>query len=280
MKEEKVALVTGSSSGIGFETALALARSGFETYATMRDVRKGERIKREAEGTRLHVLQLDVTSDQSVRQAVDTIMKENGRIDVLVNNAGYGLFGPVEELSMEELKAQFETNFFGLVRVTQAVLPAMRKQEGGGGKIINISSIGGRVGFPGSPAYCSTKFAVEGLSETMAFELEPFGIRVVLVEPGMIKTNFAGAGVVAKNTQDPGSPYAPFIQKMFAAAAPLVENAIPAQEVADAVVTAAVADDPEFRYLVGRDAKGLARMKAGARSDREFLASLKKLHGL
>src|SRR5215218_1625811 len=188
-----VAVVTGSSSGIGFETSLLLARNGFYTYATMRDPDKS---KKEGminvanrERLPLQVIPLDVTGDKSVKEAVDKIATEQEKIDVLVNNAGYLLLGPLEELSIEEFKEQFETNFFGVIRLTQAVLPIMRRHKEG--IIVNISSIAGRIGFPLSSAYVSSKFALEGLSESMAYEVEQFRIKVILVEPGVIKTNFA-----------------------------------------------------------------------------------------
>src|SRR5215475_7355285 len=190
MKAEKVAVVTGTSTGIGYETSLMLARNGFLTFATMRNLDKSENIKQIATKEKLpiHVNQLDVTNDVSVNDAVQAILSETGRIDVLVNSAGYGLNGAFEDLAMDEIKAQYETNVFGLIRTTQAVLPIMRRQKSG--TIINISSGAGRFGFPWSSAYVSTKFAVEGLSESMSYELEPFGIKVVLVEPGVIRTNF------------------------------------------------------------------------------------------
>jgi NAD(P)-dependent dehydrogenase (short-subunit alcohol dehydrogenase family) len=176
----RIAVVTGSSSGIGFETALLLARSGFHTYATMRNLEKSKKITEIAntEKLPLQVVQLDV------KNAIDKIVvaAENKRIDVLVNNAGYGLFGPLADTSIEEIKAQFETNLFGVIRVTQQVLPIMRKQNSGG-TIVNVSSVGGRIGVPVLSAYQSTKFALEGLSESMSYELEPFGIRVVIMNP-------------------------------------------------------------------------------------------------
>ena len=132
----------------------------------------------------------------SVKDALDGVVEENKRIDVLVNNAGYGLFRALEDLSIEEIKAQFETNFFGAIGVTQQVLPIMRKQRSG--TIVNISSLGGRIGIPDPSAYHSTKFALEGLSESISYELEPFGIRVVLIEPGFIRTNIMNSSVIAK----------------------------------------------------------------------------------
>ncbi len=144
VNEKKVAIVTGSSSGIGFQTALLLARNGYSTYASMRNIAKSKTITEIAKKERLSLqtIQLDVNDDVTVKSAVDKIVKDDKRIDVLVNNAGYGLFGALEELSIDEIKAQFETNFFGIVRVTQAVLPTMRSQDGGG-TIVNISSVGG-----------------------------------------------------------------------------------------------------------------------------------------
>src|SRR5437879_8530278 len=185
---QKVAVVTGSSSGIGFETSLTLARNGFLTYATMRNLNKSGNIKSAAdkEKLQLKIVQLDVTDDGSVKNAMRSMIAEASRIDVLVNNAGYALNGAFEDIAMEELKAQYETNLFGVTRVTQAALPIMRKQKSA---IVNISSgvvtIGG---FPGGSAYVSTIFAIEGLSKSMAYELEPFGIKVVLVDHGVIRT--------------------------------------------------------------------------------------------
>jgi NAD(P)-dependent dehydrogenase (short-subunit alcohol dehydrogenase family) len=175
MKERKVALATGASGGIGYETSLTLAKNDFLTYATIRNLNKSENIKSLAEKENLppKLLMLDVTDDKSVRNAMQSITAEASRIDVLVNNAGYGVFGAFEDLTMEEIKAQFETNLFDVIRVTQAVLPVMRKQESG--MIVNVSSAAGRFGFPGLSAYVSAKFAIEGLSESLAYELEPFG---------------------------------------------------------------------------------------------------------
>ena len=188
--QEKVAVVTGSSSGIGFETSLLLARKGFYTFATMRNLNKSQKIKDIAknENLSLKVLQLDVTDDKSVKDAFRQINDESSRIDVRVNNAGYGAIGAVEEMSLDEFKSQFETNFFGVIRVTKEVIPIMRNQ--GNGNIINVSSVGGKIGIPLNSAYISSKFALEGLSESMRYELAQFGIDVILIEPGVVKTNF------------------------------------------------------------------------------------------
>jgi len=166
-----------------------LARAGFHTYASMRNQEKSKNITEIAntEKLPLQVVQLDVNDDSSVKDAIDNIVAENGRIDVLVNNAGYGLFSPIEDVSLDQVKEQFETNFFGVVRVTREVLPIMRKQRNG--IIVNVSSGADRVGIPVFSAYVATKFALEGLSESMRYELKEFGINIVIIEPGVIKTN-------------------------------------------------------------------------------------------
>jgi short-subunit dehydrogenase len=179
-QEKEVAVVTGSSTGIGFKTSLTLARNGFHTYATMRKLEgRSKQITDIAKNDNLplQVIQLDVDNDKSVLEAFNRIVTENDRIDVVVNNAGYALVGAFEETSMQEIKAQFETNFFGAVRVMQAVIPIMRKQRSG--KIVNITSMGGRVAVPLDSIYHGTKFALEGLSESIQYELEPFGINLI-----------------------------------------------------------------------------------------------------
>jgi NAD(P)-dependent dehydrogenase (short-subunit alcohol dehydrogenase family) len=189
---QKVGIVTGGSSGIGYATSLLLARSGYYTYASARNIDKSSNLQSIAEAERLPLkpIQLDVTDDSSVKAAVEKIVSEKERIDVLVNNAGYGLFGAFEDLSLDEIKAQFETNFFGVVRVTQHILPIMRTMHDrgvGDGIIVNVGSINGKIAFPVLSAYSATKFAIEGLSESIAYELEPFGIKVILIEPGRIR---------------------------------------------------------------------------------------------
>lgn len=270
-----VAVVTGSSSGIGMVTALALARNGYVAYASMRDLGKGDEIQSLAdkEHLQLRTVQLDVTDDSSVRGAVKKIVDEAGRIDVLVNNAGYGLVGPFEELSIDEIKKQFETNFYGVIRVTQTVLPHMRRQRSGG-RIINISSGAGRFGYPGGAAYVSSKFALEGLSECMAQELEQFGIKVVLIEPGFIKTNFGNNRAVAQHAMDPNSPYVQMMQQMQSTTGKLAGNAAPASLVAEKVLQAATAESPKLRYLAGQDVEQWLAAKKSM-SDEEFFAMLK-----
>jgi NAD(P)-dependent dehydrogenase (short-subunit alcohol dehydrogenase family) len=276
MNDRKVAVITGSSSGIGLETALILAQKGYTTYATMRSPEKDTSIKAavQNEGLPIRVVQLDVTDDTSVKNAIDHIKSEAGRIDILVNNAGYGLVGALEDLAVEEIKSQYETNLFGLIRVTQAVLPTMRKQRSG--RIINVSSGAGIFGYPCGSAYVSTKFAVEGLSESIAYELEPFGIKVILIEPGFVKTNFVNAVVVAKRAQDSGSPYSEMMQKMRASTTELAKNASDAELVANIILEAALNPNPHLRYLAGKDVESWAASKKNM-NELEFFNMMKSL---
>jgi NAD(P)-dependent dehydrogenase (short-subunit alcohol dehydrogenase family) len=273
MDGQKVAVITGSSSGIGLESALILARNGYATYATMRSPDKDTSIKTavQNEGLYIRVVQLDVTDDSSVKNAIDHIISEAGRIDILVNNAGYGLVGAFEDLSMEEIKSQYETNLFGLIRATQAVLPTMRKQRSG--RIINISSGAGIFGYPGGSAYVSTKFAVEGLSESIAYELESFGIKVILIEPGFIRTNFGNAMVIA---QDSASPYSELMQKTMAGFTELAKNASDAELVANIILDAPSNPSPRLRYLAGKDVESWAASKKNM-DELEFYNMMKNL---
>jgi NAD(P)-dependent dehydrogenase (short-subunit alcohol dehydrogenase family) len=276
---QKVALVTGSSSGIGFETALLLARNGFHTCASMRNLEKSKIITEIAnrEKLPLQVVQLGVNDDMSVKNAIYKIENEQGKINVVVNNAGYLLIGPLEELSIEEFKEQFEANFFGAIRVIKEVLPIMRRQKAG--TIINVSSIAGRIGLPLNSPYVSSKFALEGLSESISYEIEQFGIKVVLIEPGVIKTNIAsnfktgknvtvGAGTTTINNEH-NSPYAELTQHRIAALRPRFEAGLDPIEVAKVILKAAISENPHSRYLVGDDALKLMNMRKNA-SDENF----------
>lgn len=256
---QKVAIVTGSSSGIGYATSLMLARKGFYTYASARNIDKSANLQLIADAERLplKLIKLDVTDDSSVNDAVEKIVSEKGRINVLVNNAGYALFGAFEDLSIDEMKAQFETNFFGVVRVTQHVLPIMRTKYNGDGVIVNVSSVNGHVAFPVISAYVATKFALEGLSESIAYELEPFGIKVILIEPGAIGSSFMKGSVLPKRVLDPESPYSEFVQKVRVKISSDHENATQPEEVAKIIVQAISSEKPEFRYVVGSDAVNL-----------------------
>jgi short-subunit dehydrogenase len=242
----------------------------------MRNLQKGSDLKSIAEDEKLslHFAQLDVTNENSVKNAIQTIHDECNRIDILVNNAGYGLTGAFEDLSLDEIKTLYETNVFGLVRTTQAVLPIMRKQRSG--MVVNISSGAGRFGFPTGSAYVSTKFAVEGLSESMSYEVEPFGIKVILIEPGVIKTNFFNSSVLAKKSKDPNSPYAPLMKGMGDSVNKMMENGSTPQYVAEVVLHAITSESPKLRYLAGKDVEQWIETKKKM-SDEEFANMMKQM---
>jgi short-subunit dehydrogenase len=204
---------------------------------------------------------------KNLNDAIKTIMSDAGRIDVLVNNAGYGLGRGLEDLSITEIKAQYETNVFGLIRVTQAVIPTMREQKSG--IIVNISSIGGKIAMPLFSPYIGTKFAVEGLSESIAYDLEPFGIKVVIIEPGAIKTNFETGMIVAKKTLDPSSHYFKNMQQLQNSMKSLLKNGSSPTTVAKVILDAVTSPNPNLRYTVGEDAAFLAQ-KRKELSDSEF----------
>src|ERR687895_1756327 len=205
MNVSKAVLITGCSSGIGWATAERLVDVGWRVYATARNVEKIASL--EQRGCAL--LPLDVTDEDSMRSAVDEVERREGAVGVLVNNAGYSQSGAIEAVPMDAVRRQFETNVFGLLRMCQFVLPGMRRQRWG--RIVNISSMGGKLVFPGGGAYHATKFAVEALSDAMRFEVSGFGVDVVVIEPGLIKTEFgtAATGSIETGTTRDG-PYAKF----------------------------------------------------------------------
>lgn len=292
-KNQKVAVVTGSSTGIGYETSLALANNGYFTYATVRDIQKSKEIERIAhvKNIPLKIIEMNVDNDNSVKDTIEKITSEYGRIDILVNNAGYGLFGALEDLEMNEIKKQFETNVFGIMRVIKNVLPAMRLQRTG--IIVNISSISGLAGIPSQSAYAGTKFAVEGLSESLSYELEPFGIKIVLIEPGVINTEFVQDLVVPTdrygidknrnqinisdfNTGNTSfSFYHDTIKKFLSFYYSAMRNAPHPRIVADEIIQAIekVSNEtnamPIIRIAVGNDSKKYSRLKKELQ-DNEF----------
>lgn len=281
MQDQKVAIVTGSSSGIGFETSLTLARNGFHTYATMRNM-EGEKSKpltevAKNENLQLRAIELDVDNDKSVIDAINTIVEERERIDVLINNAGYALGGALEDSSMDEIKAQFETNFFGAVRATKAILPVMRRQ--GAGKIVNITSMGGRIAIPLSSSYHGSKFALEGLSESIRYELEPFGIKVILIEPGAVGSNFWKNIKIAKSSSDSNSPYTQFGNKILKAYEQMEQNTISPSVVAKTILDAVTSNNPQLRYVVGEDAAKTLEARKNM-PDNEFGDLIKKQFGI
>ena len=265
----QVALITGCSSGIGYETALTLARNGFCTYAGVRNTKNSDTLEKKIakEKLDLNILQLDVNDRSSIENAVNQIKTEEKRIDVLINNAGYGLVGFFEELRLDEIRSQFETNFFGVLTVTKKIIPLMREQKSG--TIINISSGAGQVGFPGISAYASTKFAIEGFSESLMYELFPFGIRVIIIEPGVIKTNFFHNCIVSEKSSKKSSSYSNSLKKIQKNIELMQEHATHPIEVAKVILQALKTDEPKQRYVVGNDAAMILEAKKSL-SDIEF----------
>jgi NAD(P)-dependent dehydrogenase (short-subunit alcohol dehydrogenase family) len=248
-------LITGSNSGFGLLAAAAFARAGHRVRATVRNLAKAEALdKLKSEGLPVSVLALDVTDPASIAAAVRAAAADQP-IDVLVNNAGFEVAGPVEHLSDASLTRQFDTNVLGVVRTVRAVAPAMRAR--GAGTIVNISSVAGHVSAPFTGAYSASKHAVEALSEALWFELRPFGVRVVLIEPGGFPTQF-GQNVITEPDYGEDSPYRPLAAR-FSKAMEGFRSGPPRdpQEVADLIVAAATSDDPKLRYLAGDDARML-----------------------
>jgi NAD(P)-dependent dehydrogenase (short-subunit alcohol dehydrogenase family) len=269
MKSKRTVLVTGCSSGIGLATCHVLSRNNFMTYGTVRNLSKAKKIQDliNGENLSLKILRLDVNDNQSIKIAVKKILTDTGRIDVLINNAGYGMFGPVEEITTQEVKKQFETNFFGTIRLIKAIVPIMRKQ--GNGTIVNISSMVGRFGVPLNSAYVSSKFAVEGLSESISFELEEFGIRVIVIEPGVVKSDFfQNVKVKGMNLE---SPYQKLMESRVNFLYKAMKNSLTSSyDVADTILEALNSKDPKFRYVIGNDATNSLRMR-NSLSDRKFM---------
>jgi NAD(P)-dependent dehydrogenase (short-subunit alcohol dehydrogenase family) len=256
MRNQKIAVITGCSSGIGLLTAIEFAQNGYLTVATMRDLQRADRLKQAAEKARLELdlRQLDVTNFESIPGAIDAILRDHGRIDVLVNNAGFSMSGFAEDLSMDEFRQQFDTNFFAPVAMSKAVIPVMRRQKSG--HIIQVTSVAGRVGNPMLSAYCSSKFALEGWSESVRMELHSLGIRVALVEPGSFDTDIWTRNVtVGKGALDPNSPNKERSQR-FAGFVKSRKHRYPhARVVAQLIVRIAKMPDPSLRYMIGKDAK-------------------------
>ena len=212
-RQTQTVLITGASSGIGKVTCLYLAEKGYNVIGTSRASSRLGDLYSEADqrGVTVHGLELDINSDAEVQRVMPEVFNQYGEIHVLVNNAGYGVWGPVESVSIDEMRTLFETNLFAALRMTQAVLPGMIERRAG--KIINISSVLGRLATPFNGAYASSKFALEGLSESLRTEVSPFGVHVAIVEPGLFETEFQRNQVRARRADDPDLAYAPFIQR-------------------------------------------------------------------
>ena len=273
-------LITGCSTGIGRAAALSLHEAGLTVYASAR--RPETLADLAARGIR--TVALDVTDEASMASAVAEIEAAAGGIQVLVNNAGYGLYGTVEQLPMPEVRRQFETNFFGLVRLTQLVLPGMRRA--GRGRILNVSSMGGRTTLPGGAFYHTSKYAVEAMSDALRVEVAPFGIDVVLIEPGPVKTPWVdtAAASVATDRTKRDDPYADFkdaVAASFATAqrGPVARLASTAEDIAAVVTRAVTARRPRTRYLINPVAKGLVGLKRWL-PDRAHDAAMRRQYGL
>lgn len=266
-------LITGASSGIGKATARHFQARGWNVVATMRSPDKDTEL---AALDRVLVARLDVQDDASITQAVAAARARFGGIDVLLNNAGYGAYGPLEATPLSRLRNQFEVNVLGLLATTQAVLPVFRAQHAG--LVINVSSIGGRMAFPLGAPYHGTKFAVEGISEALQFELATIGARVKVIEPGAVRTDFAGRSFDFNN--DPGlADYQPLVQAVFATLGPMMEMASAPEVVAEVIYAAATDGTEQFRYEAGADAVQLLANRRAVEHG-AFYAALKAQFGL
>ena len=259
---DKIALITGSSSGFGLLTSIELAKAGFRVVATMRDLGRRERLDQAATAagvaTQLDIRALDVTNFDALPAFVDSLVRDHGRLDVLVNNAGFAVAGFAEDIKLEELRQQFETNFFGAVALTKAALPTMRRQHSG--HIIQLSSIAGLHGSVTVSSYSASKHALEGWSESLRLEINSLGIKVVLVEPGAFQTDIWTRGAVMG--EDVTKETSPNIQRSLRMRDRV--QALPKRdpiEVARLIATIARDPNPKLRYLVGRDAKIQLAMK-------------------
>jgi len=251
---KKTVLITGASSGFGREAAKLFHTKDWNVIATMRSPEKETEL---STLNNVFITRLDVTDKQSIQSAVSAGIKKFGGIDVLVNNAGYGAFGELESASEEEIRKQFDVNLFGLIAVTQAVLPGMRERRSG--VVVNVSSVGGKVTFPFSSLYHATKFAVEGLTESIQYELNQFGIRLKIVEPGGYKTEFAGRSMTVFNADGPDD-YKPSFEHFMT----MIENwpmSDKLSEVADAIYEAATDGDEKLRYPADHHAAELIQTR-------------------
>ena len=272
--ERGVVLITGASSGIGMATALYMAERGYRVVGTSREKARLAGLESEAgrRGLAVAGVELDINDEAGLPDALAAVVEQHGPIDVLVNNAGYGLFGPVQTLGADELRAQFETNVFAVVRLMRAVLPGMI--ERGGGTIVNVSSILGRIGAPFHGAYASSKFALEGLTESLRTEVWPLGVRVALVEPGLINTAFPENQLVAADMgSDDGAPYARYVQAYRNRARGAFERGRDPVLVARAIHGIVRARRPRFRYPVGIDSR-FGSLAARVLPERVFLSVL------
>jgi NADP-dependent 3-hydroxy acid dehydrogenase YdfG len=266
-------LITGASSGIGKATAKLFQDKGWNVIATMRNPESETELK-DLENVQL--IKLDVLDLDSIEKAIADGIQKFGKIDVVVNNAGYGAFGPLEAFSRENIVRQFNTNVIGLLDVTRAVLPHFRSNKSG--VIVNISSIGGRMAFPLGALYHGTKFAVEGISEAMSYEVQQFGAKIKIVEPGAVATNFTGRSLDFSNDESM-SEYQGIVSKVNEGMPAFFENAFPASVVADVVYEAATDGTNKLRYTAGEDARAIIAQRVEA-DDESFFNGIQALFKL
>jgi short-subunit dehydrogenase len=273
----KIWLITGCSTGIGRSLSIELLHRGHCVVATARDPNVIDFLK-EINSKGLITAKLDVTNPNEITKVVKRAMLQFGSIDVLVNNAGYGYYGSQEEADVEEIQKMFDTNVFGLIRVTQAVLPIMRQKRYG--SIVNISSLGGRIALPFMGFYHASKHAIEGLSEALYFETSNFGIRVIIIEPGGHNTNFSKSGVRSSYFGNKKSPYASLLKKWKETNKKIIPKKNDPINVANAIINAVDQEMPFQRIQVGTDSESLIRLRENASNDLVFLNQIYKLYGL
>ncbi len=272
-KMKKTIFITGASSGIGKATAKLFQSKGWNVIATMRNPENEKELK---ELDHVLVVQLDVLDLDSIQKAFAAGVQKFGSVDVVLNNAGYGAYGPLESFSREKIIRQFNTNVIGLLDVTQTVLPHFRQNKKG--IIINISSIGGKMTFPLGSLYHGTKFAVEGISESLNYEVEAFGGQVKIVEPGMIATDFGGRSFDFSN-DGTIAEYQNIVNALMTAMPTMAENASPASLVADVIFEAATDGKKQLRYTAGEDAKILVANRQQY-DDATFIGGIKSQFNL
>lgn len=266
---ERVVLITGASSGIGKACARHLAERGYRVYGTSRKITSDDPV----EDGSVRMIRMDVNDDRSVASGIDQVLQDAGRLDVVVNNAGFGIAGAIEETSIEEVRALFETNLFGLLRVCQTVLPKMREQ--GSGIIVNISSLAGRIGLPYQGLYSATKFAVEGLTEALRMEMKPFGIKVILIEPGDFRTGFTNNRVY---TSKEDSAYQERFQRALKVAESDEEGGSSPERIARLLYRILQNSSPKVRYSTGEASQRAAAILKGILPSKLFEWGLMKYY--
>ena len=265
MSQDKTVFITGASTGIGKATAVYFQQQGWNVVATMRNPEHGKELEAL---DRVLVTSLDVTKSDSIEDAVKKAFARFGSLDVLVNNAGFGAYGPLEATSMETVRRQFDTNVIGLLETTKALLPHFRGRHSG--VIVNISSIGGKVTFPLGTLYHGTKFAVEGISESLAYEMQAIGVKVKIVEPGAIRTDFATRSFAFSNDESL-TEYQKTVEGLMAAVEPLMANGADPVVVAKIIYRAATDGSAQLRYPAGSDAQPMLE-KRRSQDDQTFMA--------